>query len=100
MNKFRESDKVVCVYDAFDQDQLQNYSSLPKKGVVYVVRGIDPRGASFGPLGRTRYCLLLVGIQGIDDGFGEWGFHPQRFRRLDDIKAENAQTLRIGESHR
>ncbi len=72
--------------DRFTPDVAAWFSGLPKRDMVYVVRGIDERG--------TRDGVYLVGIHG-DIWFDgtERGFCPMRFRRLDEIKAENASAL-------
>ena len=81
---FQINDKVVCVdNDGWYYDRLP---VPPQKGPVYVVEYVVPQGTSgqrnTERLGLTRYCLMLVGVE------GEW--HPARFRKLSDIQAENA----------
>lgn len=79
---FSISDKVVCVDDRFTPDVAAWFTGLPKRGVVYVVRGIDPINGT---------GVYLVGIYGATwfDG-GERGFCQTRFRKLTDIQSENA----------
>ena len=83
---FSTSDKVVCVNDRFTPDVAAWFTGLPKRGAVYVVRGVDERG--------TRNGVYLVGIRG-DIWFDgtERGFCPTRFRKLAGIQAENASAL-------
>lgn len=82
----KSSDKVVCIDDKFSGEHMKFWIGveLPKAGVVYVIRCVSVDG-----FGRTH--LHLVGIFGPKNGDteNEWGFHPRRFRKLDDIREEN-----------
>lgn len=82
---FQINDKVVCVDDG-DWTYDKWPACPPIKGVVYVIEYLVPQGTSGQPnnarLGPTKYCLMLVGVE------GEW--HPARFRKLSEIQAENA----------
>lgn len=77
---FNISDKVVCI-----DDSPPRVTSLPnslKKGMIYVVRGGREMVDGWG--------IFLVGINGETiPGFGESGWCPHRFRKLDDIKEAN-----------
>lgn len=81
---FNESDKVVCVNDRFGVEALAVFSSLPKRGKIYVVRSVHDDRHGVG--------LCLVGIVGEMHPTKnvEVRFRPERFRRLSDIRAENA----------
>ncbi len=85
---FAISDKVVCVDDAFDEKASSVFSSLPVKNQVYVIREL-----AVYPDGDWGVCL--VGITGkivYNAWVGrvmEWRFAYQRFRKLDEVKAEN-----------
>lgn len=79
---FQVNDKVVCVDDTFATNP--SLARQPKawitNGTTYVVRGVSSTG---GP--------LLVGIDG-----GQWhdgeeaSWRGSRFRKLAEVKAENA----------
>ncbi len=82
---FAISDKVVCIDDRiFHPNLVKYYSSMPIRGQVYVVRDYI----------RNRFhgedCVILTGITSEiwSDGI-ERGFYPKRFRKLEEIKAEN-----------
>lgn len=80
---FRINDKVVCVDDS-GQDAN---GDCVRKGVVYVVREVDdPLPGVFG--------VKLIGLSGGLGRYGERLFYADRFRKLDDIKAENAARRR------
>ena len=81
---FQINDKVVCVDDSPGKGN-NRYKGKPsglEKGRVYVVR----------ELGQWK-DISLVYITGISFGFTatgfEFGFRSSRFRKLQDIKAEN-----------
>jgi hypothetical protein len=82
---FQINDKVVCLDDSewrYDAPPLP-----PKKGGVYVVEFVVPRGITgqrpASHLPPTNYCVMLVGMPD-----GAW--HPERFRKLSEIQADNA----------
>lgn len=85
---FQVSDKVVCVDDkGFPPHIIPNISHLPIEGEVYVVRAVN-----HDPGSNNRPYVLLVGFTGsIEPRSGlEYGFAAYRFRKLSDVKAENA----------
>lgn len=82
MNPFNPSDKVVLVRDDWELLSIAQYSPLPKKGEVYVIRGIDPTSA----LGS----VYLVGVTAAVFMGAECSFEPWRFRLLSEVQAENA----------
>lgn len=84
---FQINDKVVCVDDtpARGKNPYRGASLPIKHGVIYVVRGMatSPANGSVG--------LHLVGIHFPSNREGlEYGFMPERFRKLSEIQAENA----------
>lgn len=79
---FQINDKVVCV-----DDSGWDYSKRPtppKKGPLYVVNGVVPYDGTgcYEQHGEPTHCVMLVGVE------ADW--HPARFRKLSDIKAEHA----------
>lgn len=87
------SDKVVCVNDARQDDDLARI----KKGVIYVVREIVPYNDGNG------VGLRLVGVQPSQMHYRgklhERTWNITRFRKLADIKAENAAKGVTARSH-
>lgn len=84
---FNISDKVVLIDDKWNCPQF--YRSHPILGRVYVIRDMKV-ALSFSTL-RKELGFLLVGvINDISPDGTEWGFDSRRFRKLDEIKAENA----------
>lgn len=83
---FNISDKVVCVSDEFG-DWMDYFESVPRLGGIYVIRGVRQSVADPGE------CVVhLVGLVGaFRPEYGvEQGFAAIRFRKLSEIKAENA----------
>lgn len=85
---FTANEKVVCVNDTIAPNKLEEaktFSSLPKKGQVYNVDHVTV-------LGENRAMVHVTGIQGpkieIEGQILERGFHPRRFRRIQDIREE------------
>ena len=74
---FQINDKVVCVDDSVS---CQTGEKLLCNGVVYVVDGTDGVPDKTGGDG-----IFLVGIRRLP-----MGWRASRFRKLSDIKAENA----------
>lgn len=86
---FAISDKVVCIEDALGPAGVL-VSGYPrvKKGVTYVIRDVwtEPRS-------REGYLVQLVGFPEHRWASGmRCGWTPARFRKLEDIKVENART--------
>lgn len=80
---FQINDKVVCVDATYKPGDSEKHSSLPELNKIYVVR-------DSGVLLDTPW-VLLVGIKGEPVVIlGERPFRAERFRKLSDIKAENA----------
>lgn len=81
----KPGDKVVCVNDVFRPvGERPNFTELPKKGRVYVIRevGVDD---------YDEAGVWLVGIYGDFHPSGrEYGFSANRFRLLDELRAESA----------
>lgn len=84
---FRVGQKVVCVDDSnYRNPHLAHlFSNPPVRGRIYTVRGITAGG-----------LVLLKEIENPPyrwrDGFYEPGYLPFRFRPIDDLTAELAQT--------
>lgn len=90
-----QGQKVVCINDAFTTYIRTVYKELPVKGKVYVIRSVylgrskltnKQPGASDGEVG-----VLLVGVNNPPDpihmGGQELGFSSERFRPLEEVKA-------------
>lgn len=78
--------KVVCVDDSFPAGIEKFYVALPKKGVTYVIRGVE-LGVGFD-LNEGEICVTLVGLHNPKSNvppFPERGFKAERFRPLDEI---------------
>lgn len=82
---FQVSDKVVCVEEFTDPPE-PNYAN-PELNVVYVVREV--RLFPYESILKEG-SLLLVGICGGFLNGQEYSFWAKRFRKLSDLKAENA----------
>lgn len=83
---FKISDKVVCVDDAFEVSQSLTYSSLPRKGVVYVIKGF----CAAYPFERgDEPAAWLVGIRAVIYKGDEIPFRASRFRLLSEVQEEN-----------
>lgn len=86
---FQISDKVVCVDDKFSPQASSKISNLPVKGNVYVVRDCFLSKVNNQPV------VFIVGSIGIPHSVdGECGFWSWRFRKLSDVKSENAAKRR------
>ncbi len=84
---FQVSDKVVCVNDQpRDLSVRHHYAMWPTQGTVYDVRGLVVGYCQSGP----ATGLLLTGLHNplCADGY-EYAFHYDRFRKLDEVQAEN-----------
>lgn len=90
---FQISDKVVCVDDQGWRPDL--LPPTPHKGVLYVVQGdTSPEiwGQKPNPnLPAPDQYIKLIGMDGA--------WHPSRFRKLSDIKAENALKAQRSNQH-
>lgn len=82
---FNISDKVVCIYNF---RKTEDNPHPPVKGRIYVVRGIH-QAQQLHLECRSGVGLKLVGLMAVICG-QEVGFCACRFRKLDDIKSENA----------
>jgi hypothetical protein len=86
---FITGQKIVCIDDVFAPEVAQFYISLPKRDVVYVVRGLAP---AFALDGKTEeIAVYLIGIQNPCSNvapFRERGFRCERFRPLDEMTDE------------
>jgi hypothetical protein len=95
---FQVNDKVVCVDDKKGHGSLEGYYAFPAgfvvKGVVYVVADffIQPT-SDRGVLHNVRVtgvpCVAVRGNSAYQAGT-DVGWAPYRFRKLDEVKAENA----------
>ncbi len=84
---FQINDKIVCVDDSPARGANRHRGApLPiEKGKTYVVRGMATSPAT------GNAVVYLVGISFPLNREGlEYGFQTIRFRKLSDIKAENA----------
>ena len=92
--------QVVCVDDHFPGPLARYYTQLPEKGKTYTIRAVyvarqimhpSAPGAADGELG-----LLLKELQNPPDprhrGHNELGFKAERFRTLDELKTDEAET--------
>ena len=96
---FRVGDKVVCVDDKPCAIQaragLRRSGEVPVQGRVYVIRAVWRSPESLPGVNPSGILLQFVGfpdqisIRGNLCGFTAW-----RFRKLDDIKQENAERVR------
>lgn len=85
---FNVGQKVVCVNDDYSRSRVQahtpasSYSQLPKKGVVYVIRGMFLTYITKSP------ALLLIGVVNPRHPVSgnELGFDVSRFRSLEEMK--------------
>ena len=91
-----QGQKVVCINDTFTAHVRAVYREFPVKGKVYVVRSVflgrskltnAKPGSSDGEVG-----VLLVGVNNPPDpihmGGQELGFSSERFRPLEEVKAD------------
>jgi hypothetical protein len=83
---FQPGEKIVCINDQFTPEAKMQFSSLPKRGQVYVVR--ECRGD----------WVLLVGIMQLPTRtlvHGEDGFSSKLFLSLPDYRQMRANAQRI-----
>lgn len=87
--------KVVCINDVFDEHIKRLYTSLPVKGVVYVVRDVrlgartERNGKKVGDVSLLLIGLINPKAEGRENSpLAERGFSASRFRPLDEMKAE------------
>jgi hypothetical protein len=89
---FVTGQKVVCVDDRFPLGIQKFYSALPKKDVVYVVRGTTVGVGLDGTEGEI--CVYLIGLVNPCSSkppHRERGFKADRFRPLDELKDRNVE---------
>jgi hypothetical protein len=88
MNDLIPGDKVVCVtaIAGREHDALSPlFSSLPKKGGIYCVSGVEESAAGI-------IIIDLVGIVSRPDGNGdEYGFRAEWFRRIIPASERNSE---------
>jgi hypothetical protein len=86
-NNFTVGDKVVCVDDDFSKCWMNPnivFPSLPKKGVVYVVKELAV--ALNGEAG-----IKIIGCESFcKDGM----FYPRRFRLLTEMKQDSEVAIK------
>jgi len=85
--------KVVCVDDRFPAGIERFYTALPKKDVVYVIRGVSI-GVNW-KMEPGEVCLHLIGLMNPRSErppFPERGFNAERFRPLDEASAIRADS--------
>lgn len=83
---FSNGQKVVCVDDKFNDGVARFYINLPKKDVVYVVRGIIMGVSPNGQEGEV--AVYLVGMKNPPSNvppYPERGFNVERFAPLETI---------------
>ncbi len=88
---FINGQKVVCIDDKFpDVIRKALYWALPVEGATYVVRGMT---VGIGlDLQEGELAVYLIGLNNPKSEkapFRERGFKAERFRALDEIKAEH-----------
>jgi hypothetical protein len=89
---FITGQKVVCVDDRFPLGIEKFYTALPKKDVVYVVRGTTVGIGLDGSEGEI--CVYLVGLVNPKSNkapFRERGFKAERFRPLDELEVSDVE---------
>lgn len=91
MNNFSIGAKVVCVNDEFPPDISKLYDALPVKDNTYVVRDIR---LGINLIMEGDVSVLLVGLinpKADSKANLERGFRADRFRPLEELRAENKQ---------
>lgn len=79
---FRVGQKVCCI-DAALRPRAYHQTKL-EEGAVYTVSGFARRNPVADVVG-----IYLVGINSLRPGMSEdWGYHPNRFRPVDEQKRE------------
>ena len=97
MTPFGIGDKVVCVDDKFPPDISKLYDALPVKDVTYVVRDIR-LGINLTMEGDVSVLLIaLVNPKADSKANLERGFRSDRFRPLEELRQERAESASIGE---
>jgi hypothetical protein len=89
---FITGQKVVCVDDHFPLGIEKFYTALPKKDVVYVVRGTTVGIGVDGTEGEI--CVYLVGLLNPcskTPPHRERGFKAERFRPLDALEESEVE---------
>jgi hypothetical protein len=85
--------KVVCVDDKFPVGIEKLYDQLPVKDMTYVIRDLQMGICLDCKTGTVS--VLLVGVvnpKADSKANLERGFHPDRFRPLDEMKETSKQT--------
>lgn len=86
--------KVICIDDVFPIGIEKFYTALPKKDAIYVIRNVV-LGCNYR-CEPGEVCLLLVGLvnpRSKTPPYPENGFNAERFRPLDEMKAEAGREL-------
>ncbi len=92
MSNFSIGDKVVCVDDKFPPDISKLYTALPVKDSTYVVRDIR-LGINLTLEGDVSVLLIGLVNPKADSKAGlERGFRADRFRPLEELRNEQAET--------
>ena len=89
---FITGQKVVCVDDRFPLGIQKFYTALPKKDVVYVVRGTTVGVGLDGTEGEI--CVYLVGLVNPCSNtppHRERGFKAERFRPLEELETREVE---------
>jgi hypothetical protein len=78
--------KVVCINDRFpDPDIVALYTDLPRKGTIYIVRGVELGVNAKGEEGEVAVTLVgLYNPLGPPPASRERAFSSERFREIDD----------------
>jgi hypothetical protein len=94
---FEIGQKVVCVNGKFEDWVKQLYTALPVEGRTYVIRDVRLGTAIVEGRKVGAVSLLLIGLinpnaDGKTGSLAERGFNSDRFRPLDELKAEASES--------
>jgi hypothetical protein len=97
MLNYGVGDKVVCVDDKFPPDISKLYDALPVKDTTYVVRDVR-LGINLTMEGDVSVLLVgLVNPKADSKSALERGFRADRFRPLDELRAEKSTSQSVEE---
>jgi hypothetical protein len=88
---FEPGQQVICVDGSFPSAVRAYLPNLPRAGKVYTVRDLIPAQEWAG--GATCAVLLAEVLNNPPPHrkhWGECGFHPTRFRAIEDVTAGKA----------
>jgi len=100
---FKINDNVVLVDDKWPETVVNLYDQLPELNHTYVVRavrvGVKADELIMDHRRVLESSLLLVGVFNRTNKLGvEAGFGAHRFRKLDELTAEQAAALKDGKN--